>query len=192
MPISDFHPIETPRLILRLLAPDDAPTIVAYRQLPEVMRYLGNRPTTLEVTLDEIEYNREAPIGTPGYCVRFVIVAKESNTVVGDCLLKVLEDEPYHATLGYAMNPAYQGKGYATEAVRATLGFAFERLKLHRITATIFAEHTASVKVAERVGMRREALFRKAVWREERWLDDAVYAILEEEWKPGGLQAGRR
>lgn len=174
--------IETPRLWLQRLAPAHVPALIAYRQLPEVMRYLSRRPITAESVLEEIEYSQDAPFGTPGHRVRLVIVPKGTTTVVGDCVLKIPEDEPQQGSLGYAVDPAYQGKGYATEAVQAVVRYAFETLRLHRLTATIFAEHTASIKVVERAGMQREAYFRQAVWRDEAWIDDAVYAVLREEW----------
>jgi RimJ/RimL family protein N-acetyltransferase len=180
---TEFPPIETPRLYLRLLAPDDIPALLAYRQLPEVMQYLSKRPVLAETVLEEIEATRLVPVGTPGYRVRTVIVPKASPIVVGDTILKIIEDEPQQGELGYALHPAYQGKGYATEALRAMARYAFEVLQLHRITATIFAEHTPSIKVAERIGMQREAYFRQAVWRDGKWVDDAVYAILREDWE---------
>ena len=100
--------IETPNLILRLLAADDIPAILAYRQLPEVTRYLSKRPVTAESILEELEYTRHVPIGTPGYRVRTVIVPNTVRSVVGDCIIKITEDEPYQGEITYALHPAHQ------------------------------------------------------------------------------------
>lgn len=175
--------IETPHLTLRLLAPDDIPALLTYRLLPEVTRYLSKRPVTAASILEEIEYNRAVPIGTPGYRVRTVIVPKATGMVVGDCIIKITEEEPHQGELTYALHPAHQGHGYATEAMQAFVGYAFATLRLHRLTATIFADHTPSIKVAERLGMRREAHFRQAVLRDGQWVDDTVYALLRNEWE---------
>ncbi len=178
-----FVSITNPRITLRLLTADDIPALLTYRQLPEVTQYLSKRPVTAESILDEIEYNRTAPVGTPGYRVRVVIVPNDTNEVVGECILKITEEEPQQGELTYVLHPAHHGKGYATEAVRAFIHYAFDTIRLHRVTATIFAEHTASIKVAERVGMRQEAYFRQSVLRDGRWVDDTVYALLREEWQ---------
>jgi [ribosomal protein S5]-alanine N-acetyltransferase len=182
-PQSNTLYIETPNLILRLLTPDDIPALLTYRLLTEVTRYLSKRPVTAESILDEIEYTRSVPIGTPGYRVRTVIVPKVTNSVVGDCIIKITEEDPQQGELTYALHPAHQGHGYATEAMRAFVGYAFGTLRLHRLTATIFAEHTPSIKVVERLGMRREAHFRQAVLRDGQWVDDTIYALLRDEWQ---------
>lgn len=175
--------IATPRLSLRLLTDDDIPALLAFRQLPDVMQYLSNRPVTANDILEEIAYNLTAPVGTPGYRIRLVLVPNDTNEVIGECILKITEEKHYQGELTYVLHPAHQGKGYATEAVRALICYAFSTLRLHRLTATIFADHTASIKVAERVGMRQEAYFRQVVPREGRWLDDTIYALLREEWE---------
>lgn len=181
-PPSHIFPLQTPRLALHLLAPEHIPAILTYRQLPNVTRYLSKRAVTAESILEEIEWNRAVPVGTPGYRVRVVIIPHEIHTVVGDAIIKITEDEPLQGELTYVLHPDAQGKGYVSEAMQAFVAFAFDTLRLHRLTATIFADHIPSIRVAERLGMRREAHFRKAVLREGEWIDDTIYALLREEW----------
>jgi quercetin dioxygenase-like cupin family protein len=89
------------------------------------------------------------------------------------------------AELGWVLDPAYTGNGYATEAVRELLRHCFEDLGVHRVTAGCFLENDASWRLMERVGMRREQhAVRDALHRSGRWLDSLGYAMLADEWPP--------
>ena len=77
---------------------------------------------------------------------------------------------------------AYQGQGFATEAVSCLLNYAFLTFDLHRIIAITDCENEASVALLERLGMRREGHFLKNVWFKGKWGDEYLYAILKEEW----------
>jgi RimJ/RimL family protein N-acetyltransferase len=88
------------------------------------------------------------------------------------------------AELGWVLDPAYGGRGYATEAVRALLRVCFEDLGLRRVVALCFYDNEASWRLMERVGMRREAHnVRDSLHRSGEWLDGLVYALLAEEWR---------
>src|SRR5688500_11943555 len=84
--------------------------------------------------------------------------------------------------IGWIFHPRYQGQGYATEAAAALLQYGFESLQVHRVIATCQPENAASWRVMEKLGMQREAHFRKCIYRDERWWDEYLYALLEEEW----------
>lgn len=88
------------------------------------------------------------------------------------------------AEIGWALDPDYQGHGYATEAVREVIRIAFTDLGLRRITAYCFAENEPSWRLMERVGMRREAYtVADALHRDGTWRDGVVYALLADEWR---------
>jgi RimJ/RimL family protein N-acetyltransferase len=88
------------------------------------------------------------------------------------------------AELGWSLRPEETGKGYATEAVEAALRLCFEELGLRRVTASCFAANTASSRLMERVGMRREAhTLRDALHPSGEWMDGCGYALLAEEWR---------
>jgi RimJ/RimL family protein N-acetyltransferase len=72
------------------------------------------------------------------------------------------------------------GKGYATDAVRVRTRFAFETLGLHRIEGHTM--NPAMERVYEKAGYRREGTAREKVWREGRWLDVGLFAILESDY----------
>jgi RimJ/RimL family protein N-acetyltransferase len=87
------------------------------------------------------------------------------------------------AEVGWAFDPAHQGKGYATEAVHEALRICFEDLGVRRVVALAFADNAPSLRVMEKVGMRREALMvKESLHRELGWLDGVSYGLLAEEW----------
>ncbi len=88
--------------------------------------------------------------------------------------------------LGWVFHPEHRGRGYATEAAHAVLRLAFDDLDLHRMIARIDPRNTASIQVAERLGMRKEAHLIENNWQRGEWTDEVDYAILKKEWRPGG------
>jgi RimJ/RimL family protein N-acetyltransferase len=61
--------------------------------------------------------------------------------------------------------------------------YLFLKLKKHRIIASIDPENYASIKLMEKMKMRKEANYEKSLYVDSKWVDDVVYAILDEEWK---------
>jgi RimJ/RimL family protein N-acetyltransferase len=86
-------------------------------------------------------------------------VLPETGALIGDVVLFLRGEEHRQGEIGYVFHPDYGGWGYATEAARALLGLGFEHYGLHRIVGRLDARNTASARVLERLGMRREAHF---------------------------------
>jgi RimJ/RimL family protein N-acetyltransferase len=87
------------------------------------------------------------------------------------------------AELGWVLDPAHTGHGYATEAIRAVIDVCFDALGLRRVHAGCFADNEPSWRLMERLGMRREEFSRKtALHRSGEWLDGMNYGLLAEEW----------
>jgi RimJ/RimL family protein N-acetyltransferase len=88
------------------------------------------------------------------------------------------------AEIGWALDPAYQGHGYATEAARELVRICFEDLGVRRITASAFADNDASLGVMERLGMRQETRgLLTTLHRDRGWVDNTVSALLADEWR---------
>jgi RimJ/RimL family protein N-acetyltransferase len=81
------------------------------------------------------------------------------------------------------VNPSYSGQGYATEVTSALISYAFSTFDLHRISAYIDQRNQASIKVAERLGMRLEARYKEDEFFKGEWASGNLYAILKSEWK---------
>ena len=151
---TDLRPIETERLLLRRSRPEDAATISAYRSDPNVNRQQGWDRTDLEgVLADIVEMSGRSP-GEPGGWVQFTVEERGSGRIVGDVGLSVADGEPGVIKVGYTIDPAFQGLGYATEAIRALVEYAFHTLGAELVRAHASAENAPSIRVAEKVGMR--------------------------------------
>jgi RimJ/RimL family protein N-acetyltransferase len=175
--MADFAELRTPRLTLRRLRRSDAPELCRYRSLPEVARYQSWETFGLEDAERLVAAQAGVVPETPGTWLQLAVVA---GGVIGDCGLHFLDSQ--QAELGIALDPKYQGRGYATEALRAVLDHLFGALGKHRVTATTDAENRAAAALFERLGFRREGHFQKNIWFKGRWGDEFLFAMLEEEW----------
>jgi RimJ/RimL family protein N-acetyltransferase len=179
-------PIRTERLLLRRMTTADAPAMWAYRRLDEVTRWVTSRP------VDEAAW-----IAGSAALLRDQLVLELDGRVVGDLMVRVedawAQREVAHlaagtqAELGWTLDPAVGGRGLATEAVRAALRIAFEGLGVRRVVASAFADNGPSLRLAERVGMRRESYaVADSLHRDLGWIDGVGYALLAEEWAARG------
>lgn len=151
---AEFKPLVTERLVLRRSRPDDAESISAYRSDPNVNRYQGWDRTDADGIRAEIEeMERRAPGGAGGW-VQFSVEERDGGRLVGDVGISGVDGEPGVAKIGYTIAPAFQGRGYATEAVRALVDYAFETLGAERVRAFAAAGNVPSLRVAENVGLR--------------------------------------
>jgi len=147
--------VETERLILRELVPEDVQGMFELDSDPEVHRYLGNNPiTTKEQASDYISFVRQQYVENG--IGRWAVVAKNSNAFMGWAGLKyigeIINNHSNYYDVGYRFIKRYWGKGYATEAARATINYGFEVLKQEKLYAMTLSENKASRHVLERVG----------------------------------------
>ena len=170
----------TDRLTLRSVRPADAEAFLAWRSRPEVMKYLYMEPWTPQVAQERIATWAAGPFAAPGDVL--MLAVEGPGGVVGEALLKWAPGEG-QVEIGYAFHPDVVGLGYATEAGRVLLGLAFERYRFHRAFARIDAENLASVRVAQRLGMRLEATLVENDLRpaDGVWASELVYALLASE-----------
>jgi aminoglycoside 6'-N-acetyltransferase len=151
---ADFEVLVTERLLLRRSRPEDTETISAYRSDPEVHRYQGWERTDPQGVRAEIEEMVGRDPGESGGWIQLSVQERESGCLVGDVGLNPAEGEPSVIKVGYTMSPTFQGRGYATEAVRALIGYAFDTLGAEIVRAYASAENVASIRVAEKAGMQ--------------------------------------
>jgi ribosomal-protein-alanine N-acetyltransferase len=151
--------LETDRLRLRELTPDDAEFMLRLLNEPSFIRNIGDRGVrTLE---DARAYILNGPVASyerHGFGL-WLIELKESGAPAGVCgLLKrdALED----VDLGYALVPEHWSRGYASEAASAVMSYAAERLGLRRVVAITDAGNQSSVRLLEKLGFRYERMVR--------------------------------
>ena len=158
---SNIPTLTTDHLVLRRLKASDAHDMFEYARLPEVTRYLTWRPhPNISYTRLYLEY-----LGTRyavGDFYDWAVTLKEDGKMIGTCGFTRFDTPNNSAEIGYVLNPAYHGKGYATEAAREVLRFGFEQLKLHRIEARHMVGNDVSHRVMEKLGMKIEGTFRES------------------------------
>jgi RimJ/RimL family protein N-acetyltransferase len=178
-------PARTERLLIRPVTTADLPRLYEIRAIPEVTHWLTGRPTSYD---DYVER-----YGTPER-IASTLVTESEGRIVGDLFLSVesgwsqveVRAEAAHtqAAIGWLVDPAYAGRGLATEAAGELLRICFEDLGLRRVVAGAFADNVASIRVMEKIGMRIETRsVRDALHREHGWVDGVSAAVLAEEWR---------
>ena len=155
---------------------------MAYRADPDVARYQSWSDYTAEGGRALIASMQGLRPGVPGEWYQLALEERTAAALVGDLALKVDEDEPREAELGFTLAPAYQGRGYGTEAVRGLLDYAFGTLGLHRVVAVTDALNAPAAALLDRVGMRREAHFHENVFFKGAWGSEFLFAMLDREW----------
>ena len=182
------YPIHTERLILRPIAPSDAAAMHVYKSDPEAVRYVPYEPlerADIEQRIATIwsttQFTQE------GDAVSLAVEERATGALVGDVVLFWRSETNRSGEVGYIFDPRAAGRGYATETVEALLALGFDGLGLHRIAARIDERNTASAKVVERLGFRREARLVESEWFKGEWSTLLVYALLEDEWRARGV-----
>ncbi|HRE75778.1 MAG TPA: GNAT family protein [Flavobacteriales bacterium] len=181
-----MNPLYTQRLIIRPVEREDIPALFAYRSDPEVSRYLQRDYHSV----DDVKYlvdetSRVADV--PGTWFQLVVLAKDEGMIIGDIGIHFPAGDAQQSQveIGYTFAKQHQGKGFAREAVSAVVEFIFAELNKRRITAGLDPENRASERLLQRIGFVKEAHFRKSYYCKGEWVDDVIYALLKEEWKPG-------
>ena len=142
--------LETERLLLREILPEDAPKMYELNLDPEVIRYTGDPP--FGSVSEAEEFIRNYPDYRKNGYGRWLVVRKTDGEVLGWCGLKYLP-ETQETDVGYRFFKKFWGMGYATEAALACLQFGFEKLGLQTIVARAMLENPASVQVMKKIGM---------------------------------------
>lgn len=174
---------KTERLIIRPVCINDKDSIFSYRADPETNKYLSLIPCTVDDVADFIA-KTSFEIDVPGTWFQFVIIEQLNNQLVGDIGIHFLDtdSENKQVEIGYTLDRRFRGNGYAIEALSVIIDYLLTTLNKHRIIASIDPINTASIKLIERLGFRKEAHFIESLFFHGRWVDDLVYAILAREW----------
>ena len=171
--------METQRLLIRPFDPADWEDLHEYLSDGQVVRF---EPYNV-FTADESRMEAVRRSSDPAF---WAVCLKDGGKLIGNLYLA---GQPFDTwELGYVFNARYQGKGYATEAAACLMDHVFGRLGARRVTAMCNPHNTASWRLLERLGMRREGHLIRNIWfkrdecGEPIWVDTYEYAILAEEW----------
>ncbi|HET6226698.1 MAG TPA: GNAT family protein [Bacteroidia bacterium] len=176
--------LQTTRLTLREVSFVDLSAIHELLTLKETDQYntLGI-PKTIDATTQWVyEWSEEkASIDRSSYT--FTIELNDDRAFVGLIAIQLGNPKYKKGTVWFKLHPHHWNKGYASEALKKLLHFAFNKLHLHRIEAGCAVENIASKKVLEKVGMIQEGLCRANLPIRGEWVDNYEFAMLETDYE---------
>ncbi len=169
--------IKTARLYLRPIGPNDTKALFMYRSDSVTNKYQGWIPKTIDEAKEFIA--KVSPtINIPGTWFQFVILHNESNTVIGDIGIHFSDTDNNKVEIGCTIDKSFQGKGYATEALKQVISFLFNDLNKDKIIASIDPRNIKSINLVEKTGFKKEALFEKSLLINGELADDLIYSRL--------------
>lgn len=171
-------PLRTPRTTLRRIRADDLPALFGYRSRRDVAEWLVRQETELTLFADRMA----ALMGV-------WLVVEHEGSVIGDVYCRIEDGwgqagvttavgTHSQAELGWALHPDHTGRGLMSEALSALLDHLVDGGLVRRVYACAFADNHASIRLMERLGMRREARHVRESWHRDRgWVDGVVHAV---------------
>jgi len=163
--VSPDWPIETERLTLRPFVEDDFDALHAMQSDAEVHRYLYGEPKSPDESRDYLKRKiASSSWSAEGDWLGAAVIERATGTTVGDVSMQWVSEKDRTAEIGFIFHPRHQGQGFATEAARAMLDWAFGAAGLHRVVG------------------RLEAHFVENEWVKGEWQSGLLYAILDREW----------
>ncbi len=175
--------IVTDRLVLRRFDISDSNDMLNnWISIPEVQNNYGEEIITTSIEVEEklktwiVEYGGD-------YFFRWAIVDKETNTNIGMIAFYKVNAKNRRVEVEYCIGKDYWYKGFATEALRAVVDFAFDELNLNRVEAFHRSKNPSSGRVLEKVGMKQEGTLKQYLVHNNEYDDCHIYAIIRNDWK---------
>ncbi|MFC4403877.1 GNAT family N-acetyltransferase [Gracilibacillus xinjiangensis] len=168
----------TKRLHLRQMAATDAAELFEVWSDPDVTKYMNITPfTTEQEAAGMINFLTE--LANENKAIRYTIILRETNEVIGSCGFNSLDYEHEKTEIGYDLAKNHWGNGYAPEAISILLETAFDSLDLNRVEAKVEPENVNSIKVLEKLNFMYEGRLREAEKSKGRFVDLNVYSKLK-------------
>lgn len=178
-------PMELSTIILRRLSIEDWKDVMEIFGEEEFYTISGGHPFGEEEMIRWLESEQTIRLSTPGQMFYLGIQSIENNRLIGITSMRFIDDRRLQADLAVKIIPAFQRKGFATEALSALLHFCFDKIHLHRAVATCDSQSIASWRLLDTVGMRREGECVKDCFENGKWRNTLFYALLREEYEVG-------
>jgi ribosomal-protein-alanine N-acetyltransferase len=183
--------LHTARLRLRAFNDSDANALFALHSNATVLRYWDSPPWSERLRAEQfITACRQ--IAEAGTGTRLAVERVSDGAFIGWCSLTRWNRDYRSASMGYCLDDAAWGQGYATEAARALLQWAFDTLEMNRVQAETDTRNAASARVLEKLGFVREGTLREDCVVNGEVSDSWVYGLIRREWRPSSGPAPAR
>ncbi|UOQ49808.1 GNAT family N-acetyltransferase [Gracilibacillus caseinilyticus] len=167
--------IETDRLIIKKFEECDADEVFTIYNDEHTCQYLLHERWTNENKHAHFQKKLANHTLTQNNSISLAVLYR--SQVIGDLSVWYtgMKDT---VEVGYTFLRTIGGQGFATESVKALMSYLFQEYGVHRVQATLDARNEASIKLCERVGMRKEAHFIQNFWNKAEWTDSIVFGML--------------
>jgi ribosomal-protein-alanine N-acetyltransferase len=174
--------LTTPRLLLREFSHSDLAALREIDSKPEMHTYERELPEDKDTrqSLEELINDQKVQ---PRTSYRLAITLPPDPSARGIIKLSRQWAAIREWEVGWAVHPDDWGRGIASEAAWHLMDWGFKELDIHRIVAFCHAENVASIRVMEKLGMRRDGCLRETRWLGGKWNDEFLYAVLEHDWR---------
>lgn len=175
--------LETPRLIMRTMQPDDVAALKTWMPDKALYTYWGK-------AMGKCDKNPELLFCVPPRKTKsfhWGIAHKDENKVIGEIWVYQIENNRM-AKVAFRVATKYQGQGLASEALKGVVQFCFHNTELQRLWSDVDVRNTASCRVLQNAGFKHEGLVRQGKMVST-WCDYHLYAILKEDYAEGDNQA---
>lgn len=172
--------LEGKRIYLRPISSEDADFYYQMLFNPEMRRLTG---TQRQFSKEQVARHIEGKTQSASDML-LLIALRESDQLIGDIELQDIDSINRSASMRIAIDaPAYQGRGFGSEAIGLLLEYAFGILQLHRIELNVFAFNDRAIHVYEKMGFQREGVQRDALYYNHAYHDSIMMSILEHEYR---------
>jgi len=179
---SHFPTLETDRLLLRKMTPQDVTALLKHFGNPEVIKFIDMQPIkTIEQADEWLRWMGGFFAARDG--LRWGVVLKADGSFIGSGGLHNWNKEANYAELGFDIAAEQWRQGYATEVASALIEFGWNQLNLNRIEADILQGNLGSGLVLEKLGFRKEGVLRQRVRKGGKYYDIYLYGLLRSDYR---------
>ena len=172
-----FPVLETERLLLREIKPEDVKEVFGIRSNADVMKYFGKDPLNSEdEALELIDLTTEAYRKKEG--IRWGISFKNSGKLIGSGGIWRILKQHLRGEVGYELSQDHWKKGIMSEALAEMIKFSFANMNLHTIEANLDPANIASVKLLEKLGFKKEGHIKESYYQNSIFTDTAIYSLI--------------
>jgi [ribosomal protein S5]-alanine N-acetyltransferase len=179
---SVFPKLETKRLLLMEFTKNDSEQLFKMRSDDRVLKYL-DRDTHKSVEESELMIEEMIRSYNNKEGINWIIRERDTLDVIGYIGYWRMIRNNVRAEIGYAMKPEYWGNGYMQEALTKVIEFGFNKFCLHSIEGNVNPANLNSIKLLEKLGFKKEAYFREDYLFNGKFLDTAIYTLLETDFQ---------
>ena len=174
--------IETNRLLIRNLRLSDLEDFHLYRSNEDIAKYQGYYVMDMKQAKEFIHEQTDIPFGNPGQWVQYGIENKSTQKLIGDCAIRLDENNIPNAEIGITISHLHQKKGFAKEVMRGIFSFLFNDHNTLRIVETVDTENLASIKLMENLGLFKDEHSLEKVFFKGKWGYEIKYTMNKNEW----------